>query len=289
MSERKFIQQTPFTNGTDAARIVRRIVRDVGTPAHVWYVTDRHAVRVCAPDYQGEGGEVLVGVYGPEAKLWDIARDIKEVRGEAAATVKRTRSVTVSETVETTTFKAETERLQAALPPPIEVEPEPVAEAPAAIVAPLPAILAPDPKDAYGAAVWELVAQRDAVEARIAELQLLRFLFDRNASDRLAFLLEDYVEFCQGALECMDDGEDYDTVAKSQADAREWAKRFALQQANERSIFTRAAKQLRDYQNILADCGSNDTSKHGDDCRADEKECSEIASIFEFAAIKRST
>lgn len=295
MSERKFIEQAPFLNGTDAARQVRRAIKRVGMPGHVWYSQTTDVVRLCAPDYTGEPGEVLVGVYDASVKLFELASDIKEARGERAdwPVQRRTRSVTVSETIETTEVTKN-------IPEFIPREPEPVAVIPASeeiqevselsdeigklpepIVAPAPALPAPAKDDAYGAMVWSLVGERDKIDARIAELQLLRFLFDRKASDRMAEMLEDYAEMLEYA-----DPETEPVIKARLDDAREWAKRFALQAVNDRSVFTRAAAHLRRLAIIDGECATNDTTPFGDECRTDAAECIEIARLFEFAAIK---
>lgn len=301
MSERKFIEQTPFAQPHEAATTVLDMIKRAGSPGHVWYNQKIDRVRVCAPDYQGEADEVLVGVYDVKAKRAAIMADIKEARGERAdwPVQRRTRSVTVSETVETTEITKN-------IPEFIHREPEPVIVIPtseqiqevselsdeigklpapeaAPVVAPALALPAPAKDDAYGAMVWELIAQRDAVDARIAELQLLRFLFDRKTSDRMAEMLEDYAELLDYA-----EPENNPEIQARQNDAREWAKRFALQQANERSVFLSAARHLNRIAFIDEDCSAGDESEIGDECRRDAVECRRLARIFEFAAIKKN-
>lgn len=282
MDDRKFIEKTPFKDPSEAADIVIEMIQRAGSPGHVWYHQATDRVRVCAPDYQGDDGEMFLGVYTRTATRRRIAMDIQAARA-VAPTVKRTRSVTVSETVETVQHEAPEPDPLTEVPVVMEVVPERPQALPAPVVAPAPALAAPAKDDAYGAAVWALVAQRDKIDARIAELQLLRFLFDRKASDDLAAMLEDYADL----LETLGlEGEDENFVTNRTAAAREWAKRFALQQANDRSLFTRAAHYLAEMAALNDDCANGDTTTEGERRRAEAKELREIVSIFEFAAIK---
>lgn len=297
MSDRKFIEQTPFTDPNKAAEVVIEMIQRAGAPGHVWYHQATDRVRVCAPDYQGEDGEMFLGVYTRTATRSRIAGDIKAAR-VTSPTVKRTRSITTThtDTIETLIPDPMAGREVEKRDPLVVIDVTPTPEAapalaapdPMPVVPPLPALPSPAKDDAYGAAVWAMVGERDKIDARIAELQLLRFLFDRKASDRLAFFLEDYCDFLDDACDYVDEAEEKE-LRQHQAEAREWAKRFALQMANDRSLFTRAAKHLRQLATIDEDCGAGDTSPTGNECRADAAECNEIASIFEFAAIKPDT
>lgn len=83
-SERRFVEQRPYSGSKDAASVALEMIRRAGKPGHVWYNRSDGRIRICGDDYTGEGeDEVSVGIYDVNVRPGVIIRDLKMVRSEA--------------------------------------------------------------------------------------------------------------------------------------------------------------------------------------------------------------
>lgn len=315
-TERRFIEKGQYQAPSDAARIIHGIITDVGDDAAIWFLPGPGRFRVCALDYEGEGSEVCVGVYKADVDLAALETDFADVASEHSATVdepvRKRRGRPPGSTTKVRHAKRVTERVTETVTEfenhiPTFIQPAPAAVIdgepvfpPDALPAPEPAPPAPEPeihgpplpplppstRVARTAALTparttrrdELIVQKMAITAQLAELEVFHMLTEGHGIERIVFYLNDWDELLEGGGVFTDDDKDA-------LEMREEVRRLRTMLDDAVHIgatLERAAALLREYGEVLGGWGDR-RSKNEDEKKAglDAMECNRIAALLD--------